>query len=138
MNEPALNRRQMCRLLGGTAGLSSSVALACGMRSPAAERGKPFALRYVLASSMYGKMKLREILPEVRKTAAESIDLWPQGHADQREQMEAMGHRRFGQLLRQHGVRLGMTTRYDLGPFGRSTTPALPRSSCTRSLAASP
>lgn len=113
MNEPALNRRQMGRLLA-----AAPAAIACAGRLPAAEQQRPFALRYVLASSMYGKMKLREILPEVRKTAARCIDLWPQGHADQREQMEALGHRRFGGLLGQHDVRLAMTTRYDLGPFG--------------------
>jgi sugar phosphate isomerase/epimerase len=54
----------------------------------------------------------------VRKTGASSIDLWPRHHADQREQVEAMGHERFAELLKRHGVRLGMTTRYDLGPFG--------------------
>ena len=113
MNEPTLTRRRMCRLLA-----AGPAALACGSRLLAGGEKKPFALRYVLASSMYGKLKLREILPEVRKTAARCIDLWPQHHADQREQMEAMGHRRFGELLDQHEVRLGMTTRYDLGPFG--------------------
>jgi len=78
---------------------------------------QPFALRYILASSMYGKMKLEEILPEVRKTGADSIDLWPEPHGNQREQMEAMGHERFAERLAQHNVKLAMTTRYDLGPF---------------------
>jgi sugar phosphate isomerase/epimerase len=102
----------MCRLL--TAG---SVGLACGGRLSAADGKRPLALRYILASSLYGKMKLHEILPEVRKTGARQIDLWPRHHADQREQMEAMGHQRFAELLEQHDVGLGMTTRYDLGPF---------------------
>ncbi len=113
MNEPALTRRRMCRLLA-----AGPAALAGAGRLLAAEKNKPFALRYVLASSMYGKMKLLEILPEVRKTGARYIDLWPRHHADQREQIDAMGHQRFGGLLRQHNVRLAMTTRYDLGPFG--------------------
>ncbi|MHC4177184.1 MAG: sugar phosphate isomerase/epimerase family protein [Planctomycetota bacterium] len=113
MNESTLTRRQMCRLLA-----VGPATLAGGSRLLAAGRKKPFALRYVLASSMYGTMKLHEILPEVRKTGAQSIDLWPRHHADQREQMEAMGHRRFGKLLERHEVRLAMTTRYDLGPFG--------------------
>jgi len=77
-----------------------------------------FRLRYVLASSLYGRMRLEEILPEVRKMGAEHIDLWPERHANQREQMEALGHERFAALLDKHGARLGMTTRYDLGPFG--------------------
>lgn len=113
MNEPTLTRRRMCRLLA-----AGPIALAGGRRLLAAEQKKPFVLQYVLASSMYGKMKLREILPEVRKTAARCIDLWPRHHADQREQMDAMGHRPFAELLRRHNLRLAMTTRYDLGPLG--------------------
>jgi sugar phosphate isomerase/epimerase len=67
---------------------------------------------------MYGTLKLKEILPQVRQSGAEHIDLWPRRHGDQREQMEAMGHDRFAELLQEHNVKLGMTTRYDLGPFG--------------------
>ncbi|NQU24529.1 MAG: sugar phosphate isomerase/epimerase [Candidatus Nealsonbacteria bacterium] len=103
----------MCRLLA-----AAPATLCFPGRSPAAEKGKqPFALQYILASSMYGKMKLAEILPEVRKTGAERIDLWPLGHADQREQMQSMGHEKFAELLDRHNVALGMTTRYDLGPL---------------------
>jgi len=76
-----------------------------------------FRLRYILASSLYGKMSLEEIVPEVRKTGTEWLDIWPEIHANQREQMAALGTDRFAALLARHGVRLGMTTRYDLGPF---------------------
>jgi len=113
MNETTLNRREMCRLLA-----AGPAALALGAGRLAAAEPKPFALRYVLASSMYGTLKLEDVLPEVRKTGADMIDLWPRRHADQREQMEAMGHEKFAELLRQNAVKLGMTTRYDLGPFG--------------------
>lgn len=112
MHQDKPNRRRFCKLL-----TAAPVAIAFGGRAPAAGPQRPFALRYVLASSMYGKMKLAEILPEVRKTGAESIDLWPLGHADQREQMEAMGHEKFAELLAAHNVTLAMTTRYDLGPW---------------------
>lgn len=105
-----LTRRDMCRLL-------AAGSLALGTRQLVAAEPSPFALRYILASSMYGKLKLEAILPEVRKIGAESIDLWPEIHANQREQMEAMGHERFAALLAEHNVTLGMTTRYDLGPF---------------------
>ncbi len=112
MHETTLNRRQMCsRLAAGAA------TLTLGTGRLRAEE-KPFALCYVLASSMYGTLKLEDILPEVRKTGAQHIDIWPRRHADQREQVEAMGHEKFAQLLRQHDVKLGMITRYDLGPFG--------------------
>jgi len=66
---------------------------------------------------MYGRMKLSEILPEVRKAGAEYIDIWPEGHANQREQIEEMGHWEFAAMLKQHNVRLGILTHYDLGPF---------------------
>jgi sugar phosphate isomerase/epimerase len=100
----------MCRAVTGAAVLSATAPLAA-MPQPR------FGLRYILASSLYGKMPLEVILPEVQRTGAEHIDLWPEGHANQREQMEAMGHDRFAALLEKHGVRLGMTTRYDLGPL---------------------
>lgn len=67
---------------------------------------------------MYGKLPLGEILPEVRKTGSWHIDIWPQHHANQREQIETMGHERFVTMLKQHQVELGMITRYDLGPYG--------------------
>ena len=120
MTDTRLTRREACRLLA-----TAPAALALGARcGPAGEDngagqggGKPFKFRYILASSMYGTTKLEEILPEVRKSGADWIDVWPKRHADQREQMEAMGHDRFGELLRKQGVKLGMLTRYDLGPF---------------------
>ncbi len=113
MHETTLTRRRMCRLLA-----AGSAAAALPAEWLAAEEKEPFKLRYILASSMYGTLKVEDILPEVRKTGAEHIDLWPRRHADQREQMDAMGHERFASLLDQNNVGLGMTTRYDLGPFG--------------------
>jgi sugar phosphate isomerase/epimerase len=62
-------------------------------------------------------MKLSEILPEVRRAGAEYIDIWPEGHANQREQIEEMGHRQFPAMMKQHHIKLGILTRYDLGPF---------------------
>ncbi len=114
-----LTRREMCRLLAA----GPSAALLGAARLEADEK-QPFALRYALASCMYGTLKLEDILPEVRKIGATEIDLWPKRHGDQREQMDAMGHDRFAQLLAENKVRLGMTTRYDLGPFGLA--PELP------------
>jgi sugar phosphate isomerase/epimerase len=66
---------------------------------------------------MYGELPLAEILPDVRKTGAEWIDIWPRVHGNQREQMEAMGHEAFRTQLAQHRVKLGCLTHYDLGPF---------------------
>jgi sugar phosphate isomerase/epimerase len=66
---------------------------------------------------MYGRMKLDVILPEIKRTGAEYIDIWPERHANQREQIDQMGRDKFAALLEHHKVKLGIVTRYDLGPF---------------------
>lgn len=105
-----MTRREACRrLVGGTA------ALAFGTHLTTAAEG--FRLRYILASSLYGTLPLDVILPEVRKTGADSIDIWPLKHGNQREQIAEMGDEKFAALLKQHNVKLGCLTRYDLGPF---------------------
>lgn len=78
----------------------------------------PFELNYILASCMYGTTSLAEIVPEVKQIGSEHIDIWPRVHGDQREQVEAMGNEAFVALLADHGVGLGVSTRFDLGPFG--------------------
>lgn len=79
--------------------------------------GQQFSLRYLLASCLYGYAALEEIIPEVRKTGATAIDLWPKVHGNQREQLDSLGIDRFQELLERHSVTLGCLTRYDLGPF---------------------
>lgn len=76
-----------------------------------------FSLRYNLASSMFGELPLSDILPEVAVVGADTIDIWPKPHGNQREQWDTMGRDAFESLLEVHGVRLGMITRYDLGPY---------------------
>jgi len=104
-------RRAFCRLVAGAAAASGLERLT--LATPPA-----FALQYVLGSSMYGKTSLADLLPEVAKTGAPCVDLWSMPHGNQREQLDAMGQERFVALAASHQVRLGMTTRYDLGPFG--------------------
>jgi len=77
----------------------------------------PWKLNYMLASSMYGSLPLAEILPEVKKTGATAIELWPKKHGTQREELDAIGHDKFAAMLKDHGLTFGGTTRYDLGPF---------------------
>lgn len=84
----------------------------------AARRPDPWTPRYLLASCLYGRQRLETILPEVPKVGAVAIDLWPEPHGNQREQLEAMGEVEFGNLLQRHGVPLGCLTQYKLGPFG--------------------
>ena len=88
---------------------------------------KPFGLNYILASCMYGTTPLAEIVPEVKKSGNEHIDIWPRVHGDQREQVESMGNDAFAELLATHGVGLGISTRFDLGPFGLAEEMAFAR-----------
>ena len=90
---------------------------------PAVAAKPNFCLNYTLSSSMYGTLPLRDILPEVTKTGADTIDIWPRVHGNQREQIEEMGHDVFSKMLQSHKtakgiLRMGCITRYDLGPFG--------------------
>jgi sugar phosphate isomerase/epimerase len=89
---------------------------ALGQETPSA--ASKLKLRYMLASSMYGYMSVDEILPEVAKSGATTIDIWPKVHGNQREQLTEMGEEKFRQLLAQHKVTLGCITQYPLGPFG--------------------
>lgn len=106
-----MDRREFCRYLtAALAAVVTEVALP--------DSAQIFRLRYIVGSSMYGKMPLGEVLAEVRKAGAQHIDVWPEHHANHREQIETMGHERFAAMLKQYQVTLGILTRYDLGPFG--------------------
>jgi sugar phosphate isomerase/epimerase len=109
----SISRREFCSAAAAVAvtGLSESSAKS----EPTTE---PFQLHYVLASAMYGTTSLAEILPEVHKTGAAAIDLWPRVHGNQREQVASMGEQAFQVLLNQNRVRLGVISQYRLGPFG--------------------
>jgi len=75
----------------------------------------PFKLNYILASSLYGRLPLSEVVEAVRKTGAHAIDIWPEGHANHREQVEAIGHDAFVRMLRDADVRLGIYSCYNTG-----------------------
>jgi len=113
-NIPAQDRRRF---------LQTSTLLSLGACSALTDRAvaaaKPdFKLNYILASSLYGYATLADILPEVSKTGAQAIDLWPMKHGNQREQLDDMGEANFVELLKKHQVTLGCITQYPLGPFG--------------------
>jgi sugar phosphate isomerase/epimerase len=94
---------------------AAAAALALGPRFARAAEG--FPLRYLLASSLYGTLPLADILPEVARSGADALDVWPLKHGNQREQIAEMGNEKFAALLKQHNVQLGCLTRFDLGPF---------------------
>ena len=96
-----------------------SLALAATVPFAArAAQGAAFRLRYILSSALYGEMSLDLILPEMVKTGCESIDVWCQPHGNQREQIAEMGDEAFASLLGKHRARLGVSSRYPLGPTG--------------------
>lgn len=103
-----MNRRHACRLLG------SSLMLPTALRVAAAEG---FTIRYVLSSALYGDLPLDEVLGEVTKSGAESVDIWRKVHATHREQITEMGDEAFQALLKKHGVPMSISTCYPLGPF---------------------
>ncbi len=77
-----------------------------------------FQLKYILGSCMYGYQYVGEIFPEVQKTSATAIDIWPKIHGNQREQLSDLGEEKFAAMLLQHNISLGCITQYQLGPFG--------------------
>jgi sugar phosphate isomerase/epimerase len=77
-----------------------------------------FQLKYILGACMYGYQYVGEIFPEVRKTGATTVDIWPKVHGNQREQLADLGEEKFAAMLKQHDITLGCITQYKLGPFG--------------------
>lgn len=94
-----------------------SALAAAALPGVAARAQGAFTLNYILASSLYGQLPLRDILPEVARTGATHIDLWPKKHGSQREELDTMGEEAFLALLAEHKVSPGIFTRYDLGPY---------------------
>jgi len=66
---------------------------------------------------MYGTMKLEEVLPEVSKIGADTIDLWPKPHGSQYEEAVSMGPERIAEMLAEHKVGLGGIACYKFGAF---------------------
>jgi sugar phosphate isomerase/epimerase len=113
-SEESLSRRGFCAELLGTLAAIGSLRTA---RTAAAEEQADFQFRYILGSCMYGDTELAEIVPEVRKTGATALDIWPRIHGNQREQLDEMGEAAFTALLERHDLQLGCITQYPLGPF---------------------
>ncbi len=110
----SIHRRQFLQATSLAAAGAASCSLSHSIFAIASE----FKLKYLLASCLYGYQSLADILPEVAKTGATSIDIWPMKHGNQREQLDEMGESKFVDLLNQHQVTLGCITQYPLGPFG--------------------
>lgn len=63
-------------------------------------------------------MSLDTIMPAVKQCGATALDIWPQFHANQREQLDEIGTASFVEMLVEHDISLGCITQYKLGPFG--------------------
>ena len=98
-----MNRRDFCTAIGG-------VGAALTLPAPASAKATKFKLNYMLASSMYGKLPLNEVMGEVKKTGATHIDIWRERHANHREQIIKMGPDGLGAIMQKHKVPIGMTT----------------------------
>lgn len=103
-----MNRRHAIQTIAAT-------GAACLTKAQAAP---VFDLKYVLASALYGDMKLETVLPEVARAGAVGLDIWGKQHATHREQVDAMGVDAFAALLKKHDTKLTVSTRYPLGCFG--------------------
>ena len=100
--------------------LAATAATGAALLTPRVATANPveqFQPKYILGSCMYGYTPLAEIVPEVSKIGAAGLDIWPQVHGNQREQLDEMGEAEFTALLRRHDVALGCITQYVLGPF---------------------
>lgn len=111
MRSPVMTRRKFCA--------GSTVVVASGLlqQSFAESGSEKFRLKYILGSCLYGYQYVGEIFPEVRKTKAEAIDIWPKVHGNQREQLTDLGEEKFAAMLKQHDITLGCITQHKLGPF---------------------
>ncbi|MBI1246682.1 TIM barrel protein [bacterium] len=105
----------------------AACAASAAFHSIAAGAESRFQFNYLLGSCMYGYTRVEEIVPEVHKTGASALDIWPKPHGDQREQLDAMGEAKFAELLKKHNVKLGCITQYHLGPFGLKDEMSLAR-----------
>lgn len=100
-------------LLQSAAGAVAAAAVARG----GAAADAPWRPTYILASALYGNFPLADILPEVAKTGAGSIDLWPKPHGTQREEVDTLGEDKVREMLAAAGVKLGSIACYTVGAF---------------------
>lgn len=117
-SKSTLSRRQFT-LAAAVAASSLAIQSVDSVASAAENSGKPFELNYLLASCLYGHIYLGDILPEVAKTGATAIDLWPHPHGSQREQLDAIGEEKVTAMLADHGVQAGCLSRFDLSSTNR-------------------
>lgn len=121
----AITRREFCGSTIATASTWGAVAFLCrqlnaeqsSLAGTSDKSNEKFRLNYIVGSAMYGKLSLAEILPEVRKTGAEYIEIWANPHGNQREEIDELGVEKTLAMLEQHQVKLGSFTCFKYGIF---------------------
>jgi sugar phosphate isomerase/epimerase len=106
------SRRDVLKLFGAGALLSP---LCRSAMSSAATT--PFRFNYVVATNQFGKEPLEKILAVVKQLGTDTIDLWGEHWANQREQVAEMGVDAFRKLLDKYGVKLGCITAFQQKNF---------------------
>lgn len=105
------------RITRRTFGATVVGAAAAFPRLSAAADEAGFDLTYIVASCLYGKAPLAEVLPEVPRCGAEFLEIWAEPHGNQREQIDELGADRVRAMLAEHNVRLGGFTCFKYGIF---------------------
>lgn len=121
MQKHPVTRREFHRAIGAT------LAASLTARSRAEAARSRISLQYIVASAMYGKAALADILPEVTKTGAQHIEIWAEPHGNQREQIDDLGIDATRALLEKHGVALGSWTCFKYGIFNMQSEMKLVR-----------
>jgi len=114
-----LTRRTFVKTVGASVAAGAMLPLAPKAAHAAGRGGPadPFRLNYLLASSLYGKVDIRDIVPEVTKAGCDALDVWCPNWVPHRTQVDEMGHEAFAALLKAHKTRLGAISPYKNGPF---------------------
>lgn len=120
-----LHDRLTRRQFGLSAVAAGLTAMQGTLSATAQSNSNAFELRYIVASCMYGKLPLHELLPEVKACGAEYVEIWAEPHGNQREQLEEMGEDAFASLLAEHDVRLGSFTCFKYGIFNMQSEMSL-------------
>ena len=105
-----VTRRDCLRLGAGAALLAARTPPP--LRAASADA---FKLRYVLATNQYGCLPIDDIVPQVHLAGCEALDIWAGRWGNQREQIDALGHEKFAELLRTHRAKVGTYTCMDPG-----------------------
>lgn len=114
---PRASEKISRRSLLGSAAVAAAGAALAGNRAVVSAAIDGWRPTSILASALYGTFPLADILPEVAKTGATMIDLWPKPHGSQREEVDTLGPDKVKQMLAEAGVKLGGIACYRPGPF---------------------